>query len=84
MLRHIGILIGIFIMTPLFASAYLDPGTGSYIFQILIAGILGGLYALKAYGRKINMAVRSCFSKRSRSEDPQHKTDGNTQPPVTQ
>ncbi len=28
--------------------AYLDPGSGSYLFQMLIAGILAGLYTMKS------------------------------------
>jgi hypothetical protein len=35
------------------AHAYLDPGTGSYIFQILIASVLGGTVALRSYWGKI-------------------------------
>ena len=35
------------------AFAYLDPGSGSYILQMLIAGILGSLYAIKLYWAKI-------------------------------
>ena len=35
------------------ADAYLDPGTGSYIFQILLAGLVGALFMLKMYWRKI-------------------------------
>jgi hypothetical protein len=31
------------------ASAYVDPGTGSLFTQILIAGTLGGLFALKRF-----------------------------------
>ncbi|HEY9068837.1 MAG TPA: hypothetical protein VIV61_01200 [Candidatus Ozemobacteraceae bacterium] len=31
------------------ADAYIDPGTGSYIFQIIVATLFGGLYALKLY-----------------------------------
>jgi len=33
--------------------AYVDPGTGSYLIQLLIASILGGLFALKVYWRKL-------------------------------
>ncbi len=33
--------------------AYIDPGTGSYLVQVLIATILGGLFAFKTYWRKI-------------------------------
>jgi lipopolysaccharide export LptBFGC system permease protein LptF len=35
------------------AFAYLDPGSGSYIIQMLIAGFLGSLYAIKLYWAKI-------------------------------
>ena len=27
--------------------AYLDPGTGSYALQLIMAGVFGGLFALK-------------------------------------
>jgi hypothetical protein len=29
--------------------AYIDPGTGSYILQLALAGVLGAGYALKHY-----------------------------------
>jgi hypothetical protein len=35
------------------ASAYLDPGTGSYVFQVLIAAFIGGLFTIRIYWRKI-------------------------------
>jgi hypothetical protein len=35
------------------AFAYLDPATGSYVFQVLIAAIVGGLYTIKIYRKKI-------------------------------
>ena len=31
------------------SEAYLDPGTGSFVFQMLIAAGLGGLYAIKTF-----------------------------------
>ncbi len=34
----------IYLSSPPRAEAYLDPGTGSYILQILIAGLLSALY----------------------------------------
>jgi hypothetical protein len=33
--------------------AYLDPGSGSILLQILVAGILGGLFAVKAFWGRI-------------------------------
>lgn len=35
------------------AQAYLDPGTGSYITQLLIGGLVGGGYLIKMYFHKI-------------------------------
>lgn len=31
--------------------AYIDPGSGSYFFQLLVAGMLGFIYVLKTYWR---------------------------------
>jgi len=45
------------------AYAYLDPGTGSYILQLLIAGVLGGLFAIKIYWAKLKAFFQSRFSK---------------------
>ena len=39
------------------AYAYIDPGTGSYILQILIAGALGMAYTVKIYWRRIKEFV---------------------------
>ena len=55
----------IFILTVFFiqlsftrpASAYLDPGTGSYIFQLLVAGVFGGIFAFKIFWSKIKKIV---------------------------
>ncbi|MFT5919303.1 MAG: hypothetical protein ACI9FU_001111 [Granulosicoccus sp.] len=33
--------------------AYLDPGSGSYIVQMIIAAALGGFYAIRLYWAKI-------------------------------
>ena len=44
---------------------YLDPGTGSYLYQILIAaGITVGIYirSLRAYGRNIFYRIKKLFS----------------------
>lgn len=33
--------------------AYLDPGSGSVLIQLLIAGLLGAAFIIKAYWKKI-------------------------------
>lgn len=42
-----------FFSFPATASAYLDPGTGSMVVQVIIATFAGALYMLKIYWRKI-------------------------------
>lgn len=41
------LLSGPFDITSLSTLGYLDPGTGSYALQLLLAGAFGGLFALK-------------------------------------
>jgi hypothetical protein len=35
------------------AYGYLDPGTGSYMLQFLIGGLLGGLFAVGLFWRRV-------------------------------
>ncbi|UCE25976.1 MAG: hypothetical protein JSU74_13285 [Candidatus Zixiibacteriota bacterium] len=35
------------------AHAYIDPSTGSYMLQILLAGLLGALFTLKIFWRNL-------------------------------
>jgi hypothetical protein len=49
--------------TSLFApDPYLDPGSGSYILQILIATFVGGLFALRASWGKLGNFLRRRFN----------------------
>jgi hypothetical protein len=34
-------------------KAYLDPGSGSFILQLVLAAVLGGLFIIKGYWLKI-------------------------------
>ena len=43
------------------AWAYLDPASGSYIFQIIMAALLGGLLVVKNFWRTIIKKIRSIF-----------------------
>ena len=55
-------LVLIYFVFPNNAYAYLDPGTGSYILQMLIAGFLGILFSLKIYWGKIKLMVTGLLS----------------------
>ena len=45
------------------AYAYLDPGTGSYFLQIIIATLLGAMYAIKQFWYKIKLFCINLLSK---------------------
>ena len=45
------------------AHAYLDPGTGSYIFQLLLAGIVGLAFVVKLFWGRIKGFFAKLFSK---------------------
>lgn len=37
------------------ARAYVDPGTGSYILQLILAGMVGAAFTLKLFWRRIKL-----------------------------
>jgi hypothetical protein len=48
------LLAAVFLLVPLAsASAYVDPGTGSMIIQVVIAAVVGGAAFLGAFWRKL-------------------------------
>jgi hypothetical protein len=51
----LGVLLAVTV--PQEAHAYLDPGTGSVILQVVAAGVLGALFTFKSYIRAAKSAV---------------------------
>lgn len=45
-------------LLPRDAYAYLEPGTGSYIFQVILAALLGALFMLRVYWARITGVLR--------------------------
>ncbi len=45
--------------TPVYA--YLDPGSGSYLLQIIIAGLVGGLFTIKTFWFQIKSFFTNIF-----------------------
>jgi len=46
------------------AQAYLDPGSGSFILQLVIATLLGGAFLIKTYWAKIRAFVTRLFTRK--------------------
>lgn len=56
---------------PQTAQAYLDPGVGSYVFQVTIAAVLAGLATLRVSWSRVKAYFRRCATRRP--EDDRHR-----------
>ena len=52
-------------------AAYLDPGSGSYLLQLIIAGILGSLFLLRGYFGRIKTFISGLISSKDDEKDPE-------------
>ncbi len=64
--EHLGrpaawVCLGIWLVTTRDAQAYIDPGAGSYLFQILIAGLTALVFFFSALRRKAVAAIKRLF-----------------------
>jgi len=64
----------ILVIFPPKTHAYLDPGTGSYIIQILFGALVGGLFILKTYWLKIMAIIQSLVKRFKSSQKPNDST----------
>jgi hypothetical protein len=55
------------LLIPKDAHAYLDPGTGSYVLQMIIAGLLGAAFAIKMSWMRIKRFIADLFSRNDRN-----------------
>lgn len=61
--------LSLLLLCTLEARAYLDPGSGSYMMQVLLASLIGGLYILKVYFKRIVERIKGLIPKKARVED---------------
>ncbi len=50
---------------------YIDPGSGSYLIQVIIAAILGGVFYFKNLWSKF----RSLFSRNKKEDQPKNENE---------
>lgn len=68
----VGLTIFAFVLFTRDAHAYIDTSTGSYIIQILLAGLMGIMLTLKVFWKQ----VKAFFSKDKNTDDKsEDKTD---------
>jgi hypothetical protein len=60
----VAVLLLALVLAPSVAHAYLDPGSGSYVLQILLAGIVAGLFTLKLFWVRVLGFFSNLFGRR--------------------
>jgi hypothetical protein len=72
MSRIVTVILAVLVMHPFLflsdAHAYLDPGTGSYILQMIVAGLLGAAFAAKLFWERIRNFFAGMFSRNDRND----------------
>jgi hypothetical protein len=53
------------LLEPRISAAYLDPGTGSYLIQILIAAGLGAIFSIKIFWQRIKLFFKNTFNRKN-------------------
>lgn len=64
-----------YLIFPRKAYAYLDPGTGSYILQLIAATLFMGLYAVKLFWNNVKIFFKNLFSKGKEHEKEHEKAE---------
>lgn len=54
---------------PLKGHAYLDPGSGSFLLQLLIAGLVGSAFIVKAFWGKITALFKRKPTDQAQNDD---------------
>lgn len=53
------------------AHAYLDPGTGSFIFQLALGALLGGIVAIKVKFKQLKSFGSSLLNRKKKENEEQ-------------
>ena len=71
------VLILLSLVFPRPAHAYLDPGTGSLIIQVIVAALLGAAFTVKVYWQNIKTFFANRFSNKAQADETQDDADEN-------
>ena len=61
---------------PQTAHAYLDPGTGSMVLQVILASVMGGLFVLKRYWHRLKARFGGTSPRGGESPAERSRADG--------
>ena len=60
--------VALLIMTVAPAQAYIDPGTGTYVLQLAMAGVLGVAFSIKLGWQRLKASAGRIFAGASRPQ----------------
>lgn len=60
----------VFLLSAQKAEAYLDPGGGSFIFQIIISVVLGSVFVIKLKFKQFKKFISNIFKKKKDDSNP--------------
>jgi hypothetical protein len=63
--------LAVFLAPYLRPQAYLDPGSGSFLIQLLLAGLVGAGFLIKAYWKKIKGLFNRSVAKKDNDDQSQ-------------
>lgn len=64
LLKSFAFVLILFFLTSRPSYAYLDPGSGSYLLQILLAGLLAASFMLKSFWQKLRAFFSRFFNRK--------------------
>ena len=67
MIGLLGVLL--YLASPSPAYAYLDPGTSSYVLQMLVAALVGGAFVIRMFWDRIKIFFGGLFSREEKLEE---------------
>lgn len=61
----LGVATAVLVISAAPAQAYIDPGTGSYILQVVAATVLAALFVVKTTWRQFRARIAGIFTRRT-------------------
>ncbi|MGE5342966.1 MAG: hypothetical protein ACM3SY_15940 [Candidatus Omnitrophota bacterium] len=63
---YVSLIVFLFVTT--WSFGYIDPGTGSYVIQVVLGVLVGASLGIKIFWTKIKTSIQSLFSKNKKEE----------------
>lgn len=74
-IKHVTFFTILFLLVfPKRVDAYLDPGTGSYLLQIAVAALFGGLFFIKTFWSRIKHFIQNLFNRKENKSSEKNST----------